>query len=605
MSPTLWLQNLAPLQLLRPHWLWALLALPLLAWLWRRRRNRSSVWRSAVDPHLLPHLLDGRDGRRSRFAAATAVFAYALAVFALSGPSWRQSEQPLWQGGTPLVVALDLSSRTLAGDLPPTRLAQARAKLATLLKLRDGGQIGLVVYADDAYTVAPLTDDARNVAVFLDALSPDVMPGDGQRSDRAIEWSARLLAQAGFERGEILLMTDRADAAARRAAAQAANRGYRVSVLGLGGETATPFQRPDGSIVNVKLDAASLRALAADGEGRYARIGRGDEDLQALRLLGPVMSDGGSARGEKSLAREDNGYWLLPVLLLLALFAFRRRSGAAAVVLLCLGWPVLQPAQAQGLWQRPDQAAHERMREGTLAYRKGEFERAGELYQRAQGADAQYNLGNALARQGRYPDAIAAYDRALKLQPGMADALANKRAVEAAMKRRPPPKGGDGKNPPKSQSGKDSQGDRQGQQPQQNGQQQDGQQQDGQQQDGQQPQSPASPKPAPPKPSQDSGGPGQSQPKPGESKPTDREAQRQADAAQRERMQRELARQGKEPAKQPASGRKPERETPVERERRLANEAWLKRVPDDPGGLLREKFKIEYERRQMEALRGD
>ncbi|MGO1002921.1 VWA domain-containing protein [Lysobacter sp. CA196] len=595
MNPSLWLQNLVPLQFLRPHWLWALLALPLLAWLWRRRRNRSSVWRSAVDPHLLTHLLDGRDGRRSRFAAATAVFAYTLAVSALSGPSWRQSEQPLWQGSTPLVIALDLSSRTLAGDLPPTRLAQARAKLATLLKLRDGGQVGLVVYADDAYTVAPLTDDARNVAVFLDALSPDVMPGDGQRGDRAIEWSARLLAQAGFERGEIVLMTDRADAAARRAAAQAADRGYRVSALGLGGEAPTPFQRPDGSIVNVKLDADSLRALAADGDGRYASIGRGDEDLQALRLLAPEVSDAGSARGEKSLAREDNGYWLLPLLMLLALFAFRRRSGMAAVVLLCLCWPALQPAQAQGLWQRPDQAAHERMQQGTQAYRKGEFERAGELYQRAQGADAQYNLGNALARQGRYPDAIAAYDRALKLQPGMADALANKRAVEAAMKRPPPPKGGDGKNS-KSQDGKNGQNDGQGQEPQQGGQKKDGQQQKSP--------SPAPPKPSPPKSPQDRDDP--AQPKPGgDSKPSDGEAQRKADAAQRERMQRELARQGKDPAQQPAAGRKPGQETPVERERRLANEAWLKRVPDDPGGLLREKFKIEYERRQMEALRGD
>ena len=105
MNPSLWLQNLAPLQFLRPHWLWALLALPVLAWVWHRRRSRSSVWRSAVDAHLLPHLLDGRDGRRSRFAAATAVFAYALAVLALSGPSWRQSEQPLWQGSTPLVTS--------------------------------------------------------------------------------------------------------------------------------------------------------------------------------------------------------------------------------------------------------------------------------------------------------------------------------------------------------------------------------------------------------------------------------------------------------------------------------------------------------------------
>ena len=40
-------------------------------------------------------------------------------------------------------------------------------------------------------------------------------------------------------------------------------------------------------------------------------------------------------------------------------------------------------------------------------------------------------------------------------------------------------------------------------------------------------------------------------------------------------------------------------ESPAQRERRLANEAWLRRVPDDPGGLLRAKFRLEYERRQQ------
>ena len=40
-------------------------------------------------------------------------------------------------------------------------------------------------------------------------------------------------------------------------------------------------------------------------------------------------------------------------------------------------------------------------------------------------------------------------------------------------------------------------------------------------------------------------------------------------------------------------------ETPADRERRLANEAWLRRVPDDPGGLLRARFRLEYERRQQ------
>src|SRR5690606_27743367 len=104
---------------LRPDWLRALAALPLLAGGWGQRRRRAKVWREAVDPRLLGHLLDRGDKTRDRLALAIGAMGYALAVLALAGPSWRQSEQPSWQGQAPLVVALDLSSASLAGDLPP------------------------------------------------------------------------------------------------------------------------------------------------------------------------------------------------------------------------------------------------------------------------------------------------------------------------------------------------------------------------------------------------------------------------------------------------------------------------------------------------------
>src|SRR5690606_1719932 len=197
---------LADLHFLRPQWLWALAALPVLAWWWRRRRVRESAWRQAVDPHLLPHLLEAGGGSRGRAGVAVAALAYVLATVALAGPAWRQVAQPGWQAPAPLVVALDLSSATGATDLPPSRLLQARAKLDALLDQRIGGQVGLVAYADDAFTVAPLTEDAANVALFVDALEPTIMPVDGRRADRAIAWSARLLGQAGFDHGDILLV---------------------------------------------------------------------------------------------------------------------------------------------------------------------------------------------------------------------------------------------------------------------------------------------------------------------------------------------------------------------------------------------------------------
>ncbi|WP_396615784.1 tetratricopeptide repeat protein [Lysobacter soli] len=562
--------SLASLHLLRPQWLWALLALPVLLGLWRVRRRRASVWRENVDAHLLPHLLVERGGARVRWGAWVAGLAYVLAVFALAGPSWRQTPQPLWQSRTPLVVAVDLSGAALAADLPPSRLAQSRAKLSTLLRERQGGQVALVAFADDAFTVAPLTEDAANVALFLDALSPDVMPVDGQRADRAIESSVQLLKQSGFDRGRILLMTDHAGDGANDAASAAAKQGFRVDVLGVGAEAGAPYRRGDGTFANARLDEGSLRSLASAGNGRYARIASDDGDLRALGVLDPTdTEDATRVDGKRGSAWQDEGYWLLPPLMLLALFAFRRRA-ALAMIAMCVLWT---PVKAADLWRRADQIEHAHIAQGNEAFRRGDFNAAAQAYQSADSADAHYNRGNALAKAGQYPQAIAAYDEALKREPNMPDAIANKRAVQAAMKRKPPQGGGgQSKDQDKSKSDRKPQSG-QGQQGPQS-------QQDKSQQSETQPQDSQKQDPAD-KPSS-------------EGSPADAQKQREADAAQRERMQRALQQQGQAKPLQDGQGRN---ETPQQREQRLANEAWLRRVPDDPGGLLREKFRIEYERR--------
>ncbi len=575
--------DFAALHFLRPLWLWALLALPLLAGWWLRRRRRASVWREAVDPHLLPRLLDRRGETRGHVALAIGMLGYLLAVLALAGPSWRQTEQPLWQSRTPLVVALDLSSATLAGDLPPSRLAHARAKLDTLLMQREGGQVGLVAYAGDAFTVAPLTDDAANVALFLDALHPGVMPVDGQRSDRAIEWSVKLLRQAGFERGRILLLTDHADAAAREAAASALAQGYPVSVMGLGTPHGAPYKQPDGTIASARLDADSLRQLADAGGGDFVEISQDASDLAALGVLDPTATDVGAAQGETGRNWHDDGYWLVLPLMLLALLAFRR--GAAVVVVLVVLWLPGRGVHATELWQRPDQAAHEQMQQAAQAYREGDFARAAQLYGALDAADAQYNRGNALAREGNYPEAIDAYEQALRQSPGMQDAIANKQAVEAAMKRQPP------------------KGERQGQQSPDDGEQQDSSQ--GSPQDSQGDGQPSSqegegdPPEDPSEPADRSDG-DPAKTAPDQAEPADAAAQQAANEAQREQMQQALQAagedgQGDEPSESATV------ETAEQRERRLANEAWLRRIPDDPGGLLREKFRLEYQRRRMQG----
>lgn len=629
---------LSAITLVRPQALWCLALLPLLAAWWWRRRRRDTAWRDVVDAHLLPHLIDGgaRD-RGARWRLALLLAGAALAVLALAGPSWRSVPQPLHATAAPLVVVLDLSSAMAANDLPPSRLAQARVRLAELLRERAGGQVGLVVYAEDAFTVAPITDDAANVALFLDALQPSVMPVDGARPSRGIGRARMLLAQAGFDRGAILLMTSAADGAADDAAREAAAAGYTISVLGLGTARGAAFRRPSGEIASTALDAGGLRAVAAAGNGRYVALGAGD--LAALGLLradatgdaiAPAESSGSTS--ESARVPLDGGFWLLPPLMLLALLAFRR--GAPIAVLACvLCWPAM-PVRAQAEapasagradgeapappraagggdaattpapvpvatpWLRRDQAEHRAATRAETAYRAGDFAGAARAWAAVPGAEADYNRGNALARAGRYEDAIAAYDDALAESPrGHADATANRAAVAAAMQRRPPPGPRDGSRGDQSQDGDGGKpkpdpsagesGDSGAQ----------GDARDAQRADAGDPPDRANP---PQSGSQDG------DPSPSPQSPPQAQSQadqRAADDAQRARM-RAAGAGGDDTRQSPAGdGQRaqgdPERsESQADRERRRAQEAWLRRVPDDPGALLRARFLLEHERRE-------
>lgn len=614
---------LSTVHLLRPQWLWLLLALPLLvaAWWWQRRRR--NVWREVVDAHLLPALIEHAPGRRGYMGLVWSICGFVLLVLALAGPAWRMGEQPLVRGGSPLVVAVDLSSAATASDLPPSRLLQMRAKLRALLASRHDGAVGLVAFAGDAFVVAPVSEDTANIGLFIDALSPEVMPEDGSRAERAIAISRQLLAQSGHAQGDILLMTDHADAAAIAAAASVAAQGYRVSAIGVGTATGAAYRRADGGIAHAQLDRTSLQAMTRAGSGVFAVLGNDSRDLEAVSALRSPASTK-LTEGRAGRAWRDEGYWLLLPLLALVLLAFRR-GAVFAVLLLGVGsvgmWPLpgqAQPASTQpapariaataappvqgGWWRRADQMEHARMRDGAQAYREGDYAQAGQRWSSLSGADAAYNRGNALAKSGQLAEAIAAYDQALHLQPGMEDALANRKAVEAAM-RQPANQGKGPQRPSQPQQPPQSQQPSPGQ-PSQAG---DPNGKPGEHTPGDDASSSADASAPPPAKADTSRAQDRSaqtqdparQAPPGQASPAQAAAQSQADRAQREQMQRAL----QESQRQAEDGKQveapPERaENAAEREQRQANEAWLRRIPDDPGGLLRARFLLEQQRRQ-------
>ncbi|URL58097.1 tetratricopeptide repeat protein [Luteibacter flocculans] len=626
---TTWLRDF---HFIEPHWLWLLVLVPVLAWLVGRRPAEQRVLARLADPALLPYLLDGEPSA-ARAPVAAFVSAALLAIVALAGPTWDKQAQPLFAERAAQVVVVSMSPHMLSHDVVPDRLSRVRYKIRELYAANGDGMNALIAYTGEAFTVAPLTTDAHSVDDLLTALAPDTMPVEGDDPGKAIDQAADLIRHAGLRGGSIVLVTDRADGEAVAAARRARAAGDRVSVLGVGSTRGGPIPTSEGgflkdehgAIVMAPRDDASLGAVAEAGGGRFVPVADDSSDVKSLASLVRGDGDAKAINGATSGQWQDRGPWLLLPLLPIVALAFRR----GWLLVLALAFVPLSPARADGLTdlfrtrdqqaaqalaqgdaKRAQTLAHDPALRGAAAYRAGDYAAAETAFAQRDDAESQYNLGNALAKQQRYEDALAAYDRALKRDPHHADAAANRKAVADFLKQQQQKKSEQDKN---KQGGKGEQDKNQ----QQSSGNQDKDQQQGQEdgKDGQQGQSGKQSGAD----GKDGGNEAGAKDKAGEGDGADRSQDNgkgqapQGDAAAKSEAQQAQAKQAQEALKEKmdaalagkANGK------PGERDHDLGTMAGddassklppdvqraLMRVPDDPGGLLRRKFMLEYQRR--------
>lgn len=589
---------------LRPAWLLALLPLAVMVWLMVKRKLGSRGWESFCDPALLPHILAGKPPGRSRLSVILTALCGLLAIVALAGPVWDKLPQPVFSKESSLVIALDLSRSMGADDISPSRLGRARYKIRDILKQRPEGRTALLVYAGDAFTVTPLTDDVKTIVSQLQALDTDIMPVQGYREDLALRHARDLLQQAGAGRGHVLLITDEVDGdRGSEAARELYKAGYRVSVMGVGTEHGVPIPLGDGSflkddqgeIVIPTLNEDPLRQVAGAGGGIYLQLQRDDSDIETLVNRFDTVGSGDMQATElETDVWRERGPWLLLLVLPLAALAFRR---GYLLVLVCLVLPFPENARAfdwDSLWWRDDQRARQALEEGdhekaaelfrdpawegVARYRGGDYEGAAEALQKLEGADNLYNLGNALARMGRYEGAIEAYEKALQRDPEHEDAAYNKQLVEEELKK---------------QQQQSQQRNQQEQQQQDEDQKKPGEEDSEQDQQG----DPGEEEP-PAQEQQEQ----REDPQPGRRESPDQDKSQEPpeqDPSAREQTARQDGEEQQQPQEQPDGPPvSPDELQPDEQEQ--AVEQWLRRIPDDPGALLRRKFLYQYQQRQRE-----
>lgn len=602
------------LHFIRPWWLLALLPAIYLTLRWWRGQRSAARFETSIDPELLAVLLEPGTEATGRRQPALLLLGLTLAVLALAGPSWERLPQPVERDADGLVIVFDLSLSMYVEDVTPSRLVRARQKITDLLRLRQQGFTGLIAYAGDAHAVAPLTDDTRTIINLLASLAPEMMPVLGSDPAAALELAQELFRNAGFQQGRIILVTDGVDQL--NPVLQLRNTQYPISVLGVGTAAGGPIplefakqpgrvlRNQSGEIIRPKLDDGRLEEVARVCYGRYRAAQVGDADVTAL-LATPLPGTDETAASDRLFdIWADRGHWLALLALPLLALAFRRGLlvcappllfGSLALLLLGAGLgaspssvaatsdgmtleeapagpdnaaieAALNPPGAASswwsqLWQRPDQIAHEQLLEGrpeiaatlfendrwraVANYRAGDYAGAATTFSAEQSVDDQYNYGNALARLGNYEAAIEAYDRVLADDPANEDAQFNKELLERLQEEQQKQQ-----SEQQDQSGEDQQQEQQSDSDSAEGSSGEPQDQDAPPEAGEQ-----APEEAP-----------EDDPKDSEEAEAEQAGEEQANAEQSDESRDENAE---------------------------ALEQWLRRVPDDPGGLLRRKFQYE------------
>ena len=279
-----------------PQMLWLLLAVVLYIVLYAlsRRLSRRALKRFG-DLALLRPLMPDVSEAKLRLKFVLQMLAVVFLIVALARPQFGSKLQTVKKQGVEVMVCLDISNSMLAEDVSPNRLERAKRMLSRLLDKMQNDKVGLIVFAGDAFTQLPITNDFVSAKMFLSSIDPKMVSVQGTAIGAAINLAVRSFTPDESSEKAIIIITDgeNHEDDASGAAKMAVEKGIKVNVIGIGSTTGTPlpdesgrqgsFRKDrEGKVVMTRLDEEKAKAIAAEGQGIYARADNTNSALNAM-----------------------------------------------------------------------------------------------------------------------------------------------------------------------------------------------------------------------------------------------------------------------------------------------------------------------------------
>ena len=632
---------LSEFHFLRVEWLWLLPLWGLVLWFLPKIQSSQIDWAQWIAPPLQRLFVVSSQISQHRKKQLQVGFAliWILGTLALAGPAWERLPQPLLVRDQARVILLDLSYSMLATDLQPNRLERARYKIEDLLNRFQEGQTAIVLYAGDAHTLVPLTEDVETIRTLLPSLHPSLMPVRGSRPDLAFENVIEMLNQVDIQNSHLVWITDGIDDQQVKPLQNLlSSQRHKLTVLAVGTPSGAPIVLEKGNylkdtnnnIVIPQLDLTPLKAVAEALGGQVLPVQYDDSDLE--RLVASEEKDQGFQEQEEELTTDrwrEEGPWLFVLLLPLVAMIFRR---GWLFVLVLTSWPSLSEAwEWRDLFINDNQRAYELLEEGQAAeaaqtfedstwqgiasYKAQEYEAALQHWSNEESPITSYNRGNALARNGKLPEALQAYDQALAAKPDWEDAQFNRDLVAKLLdsqQKQPQEDRSSGGNPNQSEEGEEdsqeqpNQAAPSGNSTEENQLPENNDAADGDSAQNNQQSAEQAPKPDDSQGSEDSTG----QPSGQNSDQKNTDSASGKETTDSKNLEKTGEKESQKDPVTPQDGNESEKEEQSDQAAAYLNgnekgeqeqmlQQWLRKVPDDPGQLLRNKMRLESLRRRQ------
>ncbi len=276
-----------------PGLLFLLLLVPafVLLYAWARYARKVKLRRFGK-PEVLKALMPEVSAYKPPLKITLAMLALTFIILAVARPWGGIKDEKTTKEGIEVVIAVDASNSMLASasDDPngPERMRTAKLVLEKLINRLDNDRVGLIVYAGQAYTLIPVTNDYVSAKMFLNSIDPSQIAQQGTNISAALDMATSSFSDNKNVGKAIILITDAeelenpesVDAAVRGAV----KRGIQVDVVGVG--SSTPVTIPEngsvmideltGQPVQTALNDKLANDIAANGKGIYVNASSRD-----------------------------------------------------------------------------------------------------------------------------------------------------------------------------------------------------------------------------------------------------------------------------------------------------------------------------------------